>query len=160
MDYKLGCSGGSGGSEFEDDTSDTRQIGEILIAAGEAIDSVEFRPTLKSGFTEIAVARPNKRPRSKFTHGGEGGTLHEFRLEKDEFVVSIVGTYGRQKSGVGGTIVTSLQVKTSKLSYPVLGVPKGIHFEYHALGEHEIIGLWGGSGDLLDRIGVIVRSRG
>src|SRR5262245_47412669 len=95
--------GGGGGRTFVDGLprSGSRVV-EVRIMAGDQIDSVQ-----------VEYEDPDGRTSSGPRHGGSGGRLSTFRLDRDEYITGI--------SGRCGDAVDSIQIHTNRRSSPLIG---------------------------------------
>jgi hypothetical protein len=139
---KVGMAGGGGGQEFVDDAlPNYARVLAVYVASGNVVDSVQI------------VVEDDRGIRHEYPmHGGDGGRLHEFTLDADEYIIGL--------SGRSGAWVDQLQIFTNKQSSPVYGCPGGDPFEYSLGADEEMTGFWGRAGNFVDAIGMIVRSYG
>jgi len=115
------------------------RIGEIVVHAGDYVDSVA-----------VSYLNGGDHPLAIYKMGGSGGETGTIRLKKGEHVSAVRGSF----TGA----LKHLEIETSaQISYS-FGFPAGAGFQYIAPPGYEIIGFWGSSGDLVDRLGVAVRA--
>lgn len=152
--FKCGYSGGrrtgddpeeQAGREFSDEaTREGSKIVEVRLRHGRLIDSIQL-------VCEIPDGERHELP----AHGGGGGQLSVFTLDRDEFLTGISGTYGAS--------VDTIRLHTNKqTSAPFGGANTSggpANYLYEAPEGYEIVGFWGRSGDMIDAIGIIFRQR-
>ena len=139
--FKSGPAGGGGGTPFSDDVPSNARVLEVRVWAGRLIDAIQIVYLTDSG-DSIAGAK----------HGGRGGALQVFTLGRDEYITGVSGRTGR--------LVDRIQIHTNNRSSPLYGTSTGgNHFEFSAPRGNEVIGFFGAAGDLVDRIGAIMRRR-
>ena len=134
----FGPSGGLGGTQFTDGVIGGNWPTELRIRSGWYIDAVQI--VYKSQQTNTTRIGPR--------HGGDGGTLKAFKLNTDEYIVKIGGTYDKY--------VTSLWVFTNKgrkMEWGDKSRGKANYF-YTAPSGFMIYQFWGRSGKVVDAIGV------
>jgi len=131
--------GGKGGSPFVDLVAPGGRISAITIRSGKFIDSIKIEYRYKQ-----TVKGPS--------HGGRGGKEVSFRLGKREYITEF--------GGKSGNVIDSIYVKTNKgrvMNWG--GKGGGNRFRFTATKSNPIRGLWGRSGNLLEAIGVIQKSK-
>ncbi|MBW8727362.1 MAG: hypothetical protein JF625_19715 [Inquilinus limosus] len=147
-DYiKAGPSGGVGGGAFSalgeaffPPGSTPIRISMISIWSGIYIDAIQLEFTDAGGLTSMTPK-----------YGGDGGALFSQRLAPNEFITSVVGTYG--------DYVDSLQIKTNLNIFPHLGSKGARTLEYFGTSLQkgiQIQGFWGSSGKYIDALGIFV----
>lgn len=143
--FKCGVSGGFGGHRFETDlVPDTAYVSKIIVRSGEKIDAIGIQHKNYNGGTII---------RGGTLFGGSGGNIPvpDFDLAEGEYIVSVEGWYGQ--------FIDSLKITTSSGNERRFGGDGGqARFEYTAPTGCEIVGFWGLCGDLIDAIGVVIRT--
>lgn len=134
----LGPSGGPGGTQFTDGVVGGSWPAEIQVRSGAYIDAVQvlFKSTLTNEM------------RKGDRHGGDGGKLQTLKLQDDEYIVKILGTYDK--------FVESLTIVTNKERIFECGTKiKGkAEFFYSTPKGFMIYQFWGRSGVYVDAIGV------
>ncbi|OPX79017.1 MAG: Jacalin-like lectin domain protein [Methanosaeta sp. PtaB.Bin039] len=140
--YRLGPSGGFGGSHFMDDPIPAgAHISKVVIHAGDYIDSIQLVYET-ADHAQIPLNR----------HGGTGGGVYEFVLGEGESI--------REIRGRCGDVVDSIQIATASTTSPAYGGPGGSReFVYQIPPGLELVGLWGQSGELLDALGIVLRPK-
>lgn len=143
--FAMGPSGGPGGGVFSDAPAPKGfRIAQIVIAGGDAIDSIQM---------SLVGSKVINFPK----HGGPGGVPKAVVFAKGEFIKSIDG---RTAGFLGLETVASLNIVTNKRKLK-FGTPNtGPVFRYVAPTGHEIITFNGRAGDFLDAIGVNIRKIG
>ncbi|XP_038990481.1 mannose/glucose-specific lectin-like [Phoenix dactylifera] len=136
----LGPWGGSGGTAWSFEKA--QAITKIRISVGDVIDSITFQ------YMDGAIARWSPR------YGGSGGKSTEIELGSTEFIISMKGYYGAY---AGMTIVYSLTFVTTVREYGPYGREQGTQFSVPK-GTGWISGFQGRSGNLLDAIGVYMKT--
>jgi hypothetical protein len=137
---RCGPSGGNGGHEFADDAIvPGERVSEVRIRAGRTVDAVQIIHKNASG------------ARHEFSqHGDNGGDLHVFTLDENEFITGISGRFG--------ATVDSISIHTTRQSSPRFGGGGGnADYHYECPEDCEIVGFLGRAGRTLDAIGVIMR---
>ena len=139
---RCGPSGGSGGQEFIDDAiPQNSKVVEVIIHAGNQVDSVQIVHETNSGVRQPLPA-----------HGGAGGSRDSFILDADEFITGISGRFGSR--------VDSIQIHTNKQSSIRFGGSGGgADYQCQAPEGTEIVGFVGRSGSGIDAIGSVLRRR-
>jgi hypothetical protein len=142
---KAGPSGGIGGGAFSalgeaffPPGSTPIRISMINIWFGTVIDAFQLEFTDAGGLTALTPQ-----------YGGPGGGAFSQRLAPNEFITSIIGTYG--------DYVSSIAIKTNLNKLPLLGTDGPRKFEYSSTNLQrglEIQGLWGSSGKYIDALGI------
>lgn len=88
-------------------------------------------------------------------HGGTGGESATVSLQYPvEFLKKVVGTAAPDQTIYGTEVVTSVTFITNKRSYGPYGHERGTRFESPG---KEVVGFYGRSGALLDRLGVLMK---
>jgi hypothetical protein len=130
--------GGRGGRAFADrDVPAGARIAEVRVRAGEWLDSIQVVYALADGRT-VEGSR----------HGGTGGNVSVFRLDRDEYVIGL--------SGRSGERVDSLRIQTNRRTSQVFGGRGGSQdYRLDVPAGSEAIGFTGRSGEYLDAIGLI-----
>lgn len=130
--------GGGGGSVFADrDIPAGARITEVRVRAGDWIDSVQAVYTLSDGRTVEGTR-----------HGGTGGKVNSFRLDRDEYITGI--------SGRGGERIDSLCIQTNKRTSQVFGGRGGSQeYRIDVPAGNQAVGFTGRSGKYLEAIGLI-----
>jgi len=137
-----GYSGGSGGIEFKDyEIPENSTVIEVRIRSGVYIDAIGI----------VHETADGKRHASTM-HGGEGGNLEVFTLDKNDYINGISGRYG--------TFVDSIRFHTNRKISPTYGGSGGkAEYHYEAPEGTEVVGFYGRSGQLLDAIGIVLTRR-
>jgi hypothetical protein len=131
-------SGSGGGRPFADtDIPSGARILEVRVSAGQYVDSVQVIHILADGRTLAGPVR-----------GGAGGKMSTFRLDSDEYIVSISGRHGNY--------VDSLQLHTNKRSSPLYGGAGGRSvYRIEIPSGNRAVGLTGRAGNYIDALGLI-----
>lgn len=135
----LGPWGGENGFHWDDRVYST--VRQLEIAHGAGIDSIriEYEQSGTSVWSD--------------KHGGTGGIkTDKVKLEPDEFLTSIHGSYGTL-SEWGPTLVRSLTFESNKRTFGPYGIEQGTEFSFPMIGG-KIVGFHGMCGWYLDAIGV------
>jgi hypothetical protein len=123
-------------------TTDDCRIREIIINSSTSINSVS-----------VSYVGSQDKPYGTLKMGGTGGNEKVLQLPEGEYLTLVKGTYSN--------VVNSLTLGTSLNR---LFLPQGtinasdINFQYNAPPGFMIIGFWGSTGDLVDRVGVVIRT--
>jgi hypothetical protein len=133
--------GGSGGADFADDAiAPSAKVREVHIRSGAYVDAIQI-------VHEVAGVT-NPMP----IHGGNGGALHVFSLDPDEYIIGIGGRWGKY--------VDSIYIQTNKQTSPLYGRNNTENTYYFQAPEgSEIVGFFGRAGALVDAIGALARKR-
>ena len=129
--------GGSGGADFIDDNiSEGARIIEVRIEAGDFIDAVQ-----------MIYSFPEGRPTEAVRHGGRGGRVTSFRLERGEYIVGLSGRCGKY--------VDSLRIHTNMRTSQLFGGSGGEReFHVDVPDGNQALGFMGRSGEYIDAIGL------
>ncbi|GGA97589.1 jacalin-like lectin [Puia dinghuensis] len=119
-------------------TPDAR-IRELIINSGESIDSIT-----------VSYVGANDVSYGSYKMGGNGGGEQIMQLQEGEFITHIFGEYS--------DVVKNFQIDTNLGQNIAFGTSGSVRFEYNAPDGYEIIGFWGASGALIDRVGIVLRS--
>ena len=130
--------GGGGGTPYTDqDVAPGARIAEVIVHAGDTIDSVQALYVLPDG-SYVEGAR----------HGGPGGRPYRFRLDSDEFITGLSGRCGAR--------IDSLQIVTNKRTSEAFGGRGGDQdFRLDVPPGSQALGFVGQAGDLVDAIGLV-----
>jgi hypothetical protein len=141
--FRYGPSGGRGGYEFSDDA---------LLEEGSKVVAVNIRSKRLVDAIQIVYRSANGAVHPLEFQGGPGGDLLPFPLDDDEFITGISGRYG--------VVVDSIRIHTNKQTSNRFGGDGGVsEYRYDAPDGAEIVGFFGRAADVIDAIGVIIRSR-
>ena len=134
--YWIGPVGGTGGEWFEDRVPSGAKVVSIRVWSSDYVNAVQFQ--LSTGWLP--------------KHGGGGGRLSEIRLVQGEFINEIYGN--------SGVYIDQINFATSRgRTFGPYGGGGGSSYALGAPNDYAIVGLWGRSGQLLDRLGVTVARR-
>jgi Jacalin-like lectin domain len=123
--------GGQGGAAFSDDLTQTCRLAEVNIRHGSKVDAIQAVYTTPSRAT---ITGP--------MHGGDGGSLSNFKLENDEYITRIEGRFGGRTD--------ALRFTTNKgRSFGPYGGDGGAAYVVEGV---QVRGFLGRSGDQLDAI--------
>src|SRR5579885_74339 len=142
---KYGPCGGQGGAQqYDYDASANQEVGSITIWGGHAIDAIQLFYRDK-GATGPGLAAPKV--------GGDGGNAATLELQPGEYLRAIVGRCNVLVDYllVLGSLGQSLAVGTD--------YNEDKNFFLESDGNQEITGIFGRCGNLLDNLGVYMRSR-
>jgi hypothetical protein len=130
--------GGPGGESFSDfQPPADASVVEVRIRSGEMIDSVQMVYGLRNGRT---VTGPR--------HGGPGGNLNSFRLDRDEYIVGLSGRHGKY--------LDSLRFITNKRTSPTYGGDGGDgDYDVEVPSGSQAVGFTGRTGQYVDAIGLV-----
>jgi hypothetical protein len=138
----MGPSGGTGGDDFTDPPIPAgARIVKVRVRHGTRIDAVGLSYELNGTVVDMPM------------HGGGGGTLSEFAIASDDYIVGISGTYGAK--------IDSLIIQTRNRQYSVRfgGSGGSAGYSYILSPDIEIVGFLGRSGAEVDAIGAVFRQR-
>jgi hypothetical protein len=135
---ETGIAGGTGGTPFGDrDIPAGARIVEVRVQAGEWVDAVQAVFMLSDGRTVQGTR-----------HGGSGGNVGVFRLDRDEYVIGLSGRCGER--------IDSLRIQTNKRTSQVFGGRGGSQdYRIDVPAGNQAVGFTGRSGQYLDAIGLI-----
>jgi hypothetical protein len=135
--------GGGGGSPFSDrDASPDARLAEIRVYAGDRVDAVQAVYVLDDG-------RTIEGPR----HGGGGGVVSVFRLDRGEVVTGLSGRHG--------DVIDSLRIHTNRRSSELFGGGGGSRdYRVEVPAGAEATGFAGRAGRYLDAVGLTYASVG
>ena len=130
--------GGKGGSAFADrDIPAGARITQVRVRAGERVDAVQAVYLLSDGRTVEGTL-----------HGGTGGNVSSFQLDRDEYIIGLSGRCGDR--------IDSVRIQTNKRSSQDFGGRGGSQeYRIDVPAGNEAIGFTGRSGKYLDAIGLI-----
>jgi hypothetical protein len=130
--------GGNGGSPFIDQNIPSgARVLEILISAGGQVDSLQMTYEVE-----------NRRVVQGIRHGSPGWNPDSFRLDSDEYVTGISGSYGQQ--------IESMRIHTNKRASPIYGRPGwNREFRIDVPSGYQAVGFAGRSGSYINAIGLI-----
>ena len=118
--------------------TDDCRISELIIHAGSSIDAIA-----------ASYVGSQDNPYGTLKMGGNGGTEWIIQLQTDEYLVQVDCYYSN--------VVHWIQLATNMKKGYAFGNASGVFSTYNAPPGFMIIGFWGGAGDLIDRLGVIIR---
>jgi hypothetical protein len=114
---------------------------EVRVWAGEMVDAVQL------------VLEDNGRRYETIKHGGSGGRLQTYRLQRGEYITGIAGRHGKY--------IDSIQIRTNRNTSPTFGGRGGSGDFYIEVPRGErAVGFAGRSGKYLDAIGLVYSSGG
>jgi hypothetical protein len=133
--------GGGGGSEFYDSENRGINVVEVRVWAGEMVDAVQM------------IFEDNGRRISAPKHGGGGGRLNTFRLQRGEYITGISGRYG--------DYIDSIQIHTNRNTSPTYGGRGGgRNFNIDVPRDEQAVGFAGRAGKYVDAIGLVYSGGG
>jgi Jacalin-like lectin domain len=119
--------------------TDDCRISELIIRAGSSIDAIS-----------ASYVGSLDKPYGTLKMGGNGGTEWVLQLGTGEFLVQLDGTFTSE--------VHWIQLTRNLNKGYSFGNANGVNFTYSAPPGFMIIGFWGGAGDVIDRLGVVIRT--
>jgi hypothetical protein len=130
--------GGSGGSSFADNLTQTCQIRTVIIRHGLYVDAIQVVWTTPTG---QLITGPRR--------GGGGGTQSSFNLEDGEYIAAVVGR--------SGAYIDQLEFRTNRgRRFGPYGGGGGSPFAYFNLN---VGGFFGRRGAYLDQLGMFTKAR-
>ena len=132
--------GGSGGSYFQDPCAPDN-VGGLKIRSGGIIDSLQ-----------MIYRNDNGQKWTSNQHGGSGGKLHTIHFDQYEYIVAVVGFYGRSRwcdSCINQLGFITKDNNGYQNRYGPYGQKKGSLLLYTG----QVGGIFGRSGQYLDAIG-------
>jgi len=130
--------GGSGGSGFTDNLTETCQIRTVIIRHGRYVDAIQIVWTTPTG---QLVTGPRR--------GGGGGARSSFNLADGESIAAVVGR--------SGAYIDQLEFRTNRgRLFGPYGGAGGSPFAYFDLN---VGGFFGRSGAYLDQIGMLSKTQ-
>lgn len=136
----VGPSGGVGGNFYSAPQTGGWQLSEIRVRSGAFIDGIQLV------YVDVIGQKHTMQH-----HGGNGGHLDVFKLNPGEYVTRVTGKYGR--------FVDSLTIATNQGRIKGWGGGGGsAHYTYSSPPGTQIHGFFGGAGQYVDSIGVVLKT--